>query len=284
MSYTIPAFILPATLDSDDGPHLRVTYTDLTTVNVTLGTSGGSAYWFDSRTGGEDLADHIEDALNAATSDVWEVEVVSTGWYGRIRIEQMSGAKTPDEITCLTTSLTLRHLGRSRSNNTPPESAAYITTSAYRSTLIWTPEEILTEDEPEEVYNVVTAYTEEGAGVVDDYGGREERAMLMPIVWAALVWDKYALDTGHRENVPDMPNDDNNATLQSFVYELRKYSGRTIPVLRVLTERDDEESGRDMRALLPALYTSPRGWAIEHASKHALRYVVQPTLALVPTT
>lgn len=284
MSYTVPAYILPVVLDSADGPHLRITYTDASTEDITLGTAGGASYWFDSRTGSTDLAEHITDALDAATSDTWAVEVETSGWFGRVRFEQTAGSKTPDEITCLTTSLTLRHLGRSRSNNTPPETATLLSgTSAYRSSLIWSPEEILTEDEPEETYSVVVAHTAQGAGVFDNYGGRESRAMLMPLVWGALVWDAYAQDADHRSNVPDMPAGDLNATLQTFVRELRRFGGGDIPVVRVLTERGDETTGRDMRPLDAALYTSPRGWATEHADKAPLRYVVHPTLALVPT-
>lgn len=279
MSYTIPAYLLPVTLDSADGPHLRVTYTDASTVDVTLGTSGGSSYWFDTSGGAEDLAAHIQAALGTATSDSWSVEVVTSGWYGRITLSQSSGAKTPSTITTLTSSLTLRHLGRSTLNGAPPQTASILASnSTNRSSLIWSPEEILTMDDPDTPRNIVVAHTESGVGVFDDFGGREERTHLHPIVWAALLWDRYADDTDHQTHVTDMPTGDINATLQQWLTEMRSL-GPSIPTVRVLTDREDDGSARDMRILDPALYI-PSGW-IEVVSEAPLRYSVMGRLALV---
>lgn len=273
---TIPALQMRVTLDADDGPHLRVTYADASTDDITLGASGGTPYWPLASGGIDDLLAVLEAALTSGASGSWSVNLLTPAPWGRVLIVQdASPPKVATSIEWLTDELTPRNLGLAASGTTTALTdvgGARLVTGPYRMRWIYSPDVICTEDDPDTEHEIVQLDLPTGPAVVDDYGGREVRRVLIPFVEAGMLKAEYTADADYNARLKSISTSDPNAALGAWLEALRDRVGGAAPRLRWVVDRATP-SGYVLCTLATGdLYGSVRAWVGEPVVRETTVY------------
>lgn len=272
---TISTLQMSVTLDADNGPHLRVTYDDATTDDITLGASGGTTYWALSGGGFDDLLAILGAELTAGASGDWTVSLLTPDPWGRVLVVQDAGAaKTATSIEWLTSELTPRDLGLAASGTTTNLSdvgGAQLITGAYRARFIYSPDTITTADDPDTIHEIVQVDLPSGPAVTDDYGGRTVRSVLIPFVQAGMVKTEYTADASYNANLDSIDTADPNAALDAWLEELRTRLNGATPTLRWVVDRSDGSTYKTVKLADGALNGSTAAWG-EKAQDSPLQY------------
>lgn len=275
---TTPALQMLVTLDADDGPHLRVTYTDFTTDDITLGVSGGTAYWPLASGGFDDLLAVLGAELTAGADGTWSVTLLTPDPWGRILITQTpGGAKSVSSIEWLGDDLTPRNLGLALSGATTnfvTAGSTRIATGQYRLRWLYSPDQVCTEDDPDDTHEIVELELPGGSAVVDDYGGRSIRRILIPYVEAGMLKTEYTADTDYNARLDTINTKDINASLQAWLEELRTRLGGPPPRLRWVGDRSDASVYVlcTLATQSPSLYGSVAAWVGEPVVRETTVY------------
>lgn len=280
LAHTKPMFCAPIVLDSDNGAHIRITYTDTSTESVTLGASGGTTYYplFDGSS--DDLFFAIRAALDAATGDTWKVNQLTDDWWGRMEIVQTVGAKTPSQIQFLTDELTGEMLGYT--SNT----VAFVSgnaTAVYRAAHMWTPDDTATMNDPRDDVLVTSTKLATGFGVDELWGSRILRTVMIPLLPAPYVKTEYAADSDHADEVENLTVGDPNASLQAWLGRVRSALPGPTPRILFCIDRQNPSSTKQPCYFSDDRYLrSVREWTGEAVSNDPLLYTV--TVELLETT
>lgn len=273
---TISALQMSAVLDSDNGPHLRITYDDATTDDITLGASGGTRYWVLSNGGIDDLLAVLEAALTSGASGTWTVSLVTAQPWGRVLISQgVSPPKAAASIEWLTDELTPRDLGLAASGTTTTNLSTVLgvrlLNGAYRARWIYSPDVITTADDPDTIHEIVQVDLPSGPVVTDDYGGRTVRSVLIPFVQAGMVKAEYTADSSYNANLDSISSADPNGALDAWLEALRTRLNGPTPTLRWHIDRSSGSTYKVVKLGDGALYGSTAAWG-EKTQDSPLQY------------
>lgn len=233
MSATIPLFYGPRWIDSADGPHFRITYSDASTEDFTLGTSGGSWYYPD------DLRTHVEAVLNATSAYTWSVSEAAGGLPYRMELFMSAAPVTPSNMTRLGT-WSLRYFGFTISDSGSASFSGTTLTGAYQQSLIWTPGDILTkqiEGEGETFGSEVTFRN--GDGIDWEYGGHSSMSLFMPAIKAVRILTALSEVSEARTEIDGLQFGDPNFALQAFLSDLRDQCKGRRPIIEYYPDADD---------------------------------------------
>lgn len=242
---TYPRFTLPAILTATSA-HVRITYNDASTQNVTL--SAGSFYP-DGSGSGSDLLKELADEL---TSD----ETVGATWTvtdnanGTVTIAASGGSKTAVSLTFLRPSeLAAADLGlvvAGGSNTVALTSQAV--TGAYRRRRFWQPDVLVAQDhrEREQWVEIV----EGGTGVSHNatpYGSAIRHEIELQKVLPALLFKHYASQTLHAA-AAGIAVGDLYATLEQFRDDaVAGIVSKTMPLIRFAKDKSAPATFKTLR-------------------------------------
>jgi hypothetical protein len=249
------------TITGGTGPHLRITYTDTNTDNLTI---GAGTYYILGDGSSTCLLQEIEDLI-LATTPITSCSVALHGaGAGRVLITT-GGTKHIDKIDSLTTHITPKDLGYVLDATTEITFAVLfgssISSGLYRCPSLWIPStsydlaDIITRRD-----RAVGAYTATGTGVVDHYAGHSHSTHILPEVWAALVRLQYAADAGAVANVPGMTSGDTHAALEGWLDRVADLLGGAVPLLRWTPDVDTAATHRSVRITDTRLYEGVEAW------------------------
>jgi hypothetical protein len=257
---TTPSLSYALTIPAASGPHLRVTYTDTNTANVTL-TAG--TYYVQNDGASDDLLFEIETQLEALP-DITSIILGFNSTDNRIVFASL-GSKDIDYITTLTTHLTPFDLGFDTSTTTTvinfSGTPTALATADYRVPSVWIPStsyDLL--DTRTKRDRAIGAFAPSGAGVVDVYTGHTVSQHVLPEVYAVLMREQYASDSGSVGNVPGLNLNDTNAALDGWLRRLAALLNSDVPILRWTPDKDAHTVYRQVRLTETSLYESIESW------------------------
>lgn len=271
---TIPQIAMPLTIAS--GPHLRLTYDDASTDDVTL---AAGTYYVQGDGASGDLLEEIKDkilALSAISGIVYSFPASTQ----RITLTITVTGKALSTITTLTDQLYAMDLGYGLTTSTTTITFATVgakelSLAQYRPSNTWCPS---TEDfdglrTRRDV--AVSQSSDSGAGVDDIYSGHRVSSHWIPEVFGVLLRSTLAGDADHVANVSDLTSGDTNAALDSWLVLYHAQLGGARPVLRWTPDTSTRSSWRSVYLSSSALLAGIEGW-IEDTNQaplfHDLRF------------
>ena len=266
--------------------HLTLTYVSTNTDTVNIFNSPGLKYYPSGAGGANDLLDEIETKINsrltASSDSSGSVAVTFTSGaadYPSYALKiQHSGTSDPahviSSITFLSDEIRSVDLGWAATVGAPDTVTltAGAFTGSYQVARLFAPRDLLLMDDPEDIHDIVVAHVASGAGLLDTYGGRTmRRVMLSPSIPGVLIKSQgymtgTALDTALRNQVQGLQVNDPNIGLDCFIRELRELANDSIPQLKWYPDDTDKSIVRNVSLLDPALYSGTSAWTGEPVS------------------
>lgn len=267
MSY--PRLTLPVALTATS-PHIRITYDDASTQNVTL---SAATFYPDGSGSGSDLLKELADEL---TSD----EVVGATWTvtdnanGTVTIAASGGSKAAVSLTFLRTELRASDLGliNPGGSNTVALTSQSVTGS-YRRRWMWQPEVIYTQYHKEPTRWLEIA--EGGTGAQHNatyYGVSYQVELELQKVAAARVFKHYA-DNSLFATASGLPPGDDNATLEQFIDDaIAAITSRRMPLVRFARDKASPATYETFRFTDPERIATFSGGGVTRANRGPLLY------------
>ncbi len=270
---TYPRFTLPVVLTAT-APHIRITYNDASTQNVTL---SAATFYPDGSGSGSDLLKELGDEL---TSD----ETVGATWTvtdhpdGTLTLAASGGSKTATSLTFLRPEeLAAADLGlvAPGGSNTVALTSQAIT-GLYRRRRCWQPDVLVSQDhrEREQWIEIV----EGGTGVSHNatpYGSAIRHEIELQKVLPALLFKHYASQTLHAA-AAGIAVGDLYATLEQFRDDM--ISGivsKTMPRVRFAKDKDAPGTYNALRITDPAQLGTLTAGAVSQVNRAPLYYDVR---------
>ena len=258
---SIPSIAYPFTLPAG-GPHLRITYTDASTANVSVAASPAGGYFIQGDNASTCLLQAVEDALVSAAAISTASVTIHSFFTGRVSIT-VTGTKTIDIVTFLTADLYPMDLGYALSTASSVitfGAVPNICSAVYRPPSLWCPSAFEFSDLVTRTDAAVSQTASDGSGVDDIYTGHKTSAHSIPEVYGALVRDQIVSSSSHCANVAGLTTGDTNATLQGWLVGLGALLGGVRPSLRWTADIDALATYRSVRIGNAAMLGSVDGW------------------------
>jgi len=258
---TIPQLSMPVVIGS--GPHLRLTYDDASTDDVTL---DADTYYVQGDAGSTDLIEEIRSKI-LAVSVVSGCVIQFTSTQKPLITVTVTG-KSLSTITTLTTQLYPMDLGYATSTSTntitfSTVGAKEISQAQFRPRTTWCPS---TEDfgglRTRRDF-VVSQGSDSGAGVDDVYAGHTVSSHNIPEVFGVLMRSTLASDADHVANVADLTSGDTNAALDSWLLLYHAKLGGDRPILRWTPDTSTRGTYRSVYINNSRLIQGIEGWISE---------------------
>jgi hypothetical protein len=258
---TIPQISMPVVIGS--GPHLRLTYDDASTDDVTL---DADTYYVQGDAGSTDLLEEIRTKI-VALGVVSACAITFPATQTPLITITVTG-KALSTITSLTSQLYPMDLGYGVSTSTTTITFAtaglkQISQAQFRPSTTWCPSTEDFDGLRTRRDSVVSQGSDSGAGIDDVYTGHVVSSHRIPEVFGVLMRSTLASDADHVANVSDLTSGDTNAALDTWLQLYHARLGGARPVLRWTPDTSTRGTYRSVYLNTSSLVAGIEGWIVE---------------------